>query len=173
MRKIAQLISSLNECIGNVVSGLNVVLVMLVCVDVAVRYLFKQSSAAFYELEWHLFSLIFLLGAGWTLQHDQHVRVDILYANSSPRLQATIDCLGVLILLIPFCLVLLFTSIPYTLVAFQTAEASPDTGGLPYRWIVKSSIAIGAILLLLQGIAMLLEKTLFLMERKEPSEHVG
>ncbi len=173
MRRVSELISSLNESIGKAVSSLNVLLVVLICIDVVARYLFKQSSAAFYELEWHIFSAIFLIGAGWTLRHDQHVRVDILYAKASTRLQAILDIIGVLCLLMPFSLTLIVTALPYTLVAFQTAEASPDTGGLPYRWIIKSSIVIGAGLLMLQGVAMIFEKTLRLIGGKERAENVA
>jgi len=173
MRRVSELISSLNESIGKAVSSLNVVLVVLICIDVVARYAFKQSSAAFYELEWHVFSVIFLIGAGWTLRHDQHVRVDILYAKAPPRLQALLDIIGILVLLMPFSLTLIVTAFPYTLVAFQTAEASPDTGGLPYRWIIKSAIAIGAGLLMLQGVAMLFEKTLRLIGGKERAENVA
>ncbi len=173
MRRVSELISSLNESIGKAVSSLNVLLMVLICIDVVARYLFKQSSAAFYELEWHVFSMIFLIGAGWTLRHDQHVRVDILYAKASPRLQALIDILGILLLLMPFSLTLIVTAFPYAMVAFQTAEASPDTGGLPYRWIIKSAIAIGAGLLMLQGIAMLFEKALLLIGGKEQTKHVA
>jgi TRAP-type mannitol/chloroaromatic compound transport system permease small subunit len=173
MRTISQLISLLNEHVGKAVSGLNVLLVVLICVDVVARYAFKHSSAAFYELEWHLFSLVFLIGAGWTLRHDQHVRVDILYAKANPRLQAMLDIIGVALLLMPFSLTLIVTALPYALVAFQTSEGSPDTGGLPYRWIIKSAIVIGAVLILLQGIAMLLEKALFLISGKERATHVA
>ncbi len=167
---MSQFISSLNEHIGKAVSGLNVLLIVIVCVDVVARYAFKHSSAAFYELEWHIFSMIFLMGAGWTLRHDQHVRVDILYAKANPHLQALLDIIGVVLLLIPFSLTLIVTALPYALVAFQTSEGSPDTGGLPCRWIIKSAIVIGAGLILLQGLAMLFEKTLFLIGRKERSD---
>ncbi len=167
MKTIVHLISGLNERIGKVVSGFNLLLILIVCVDVVVRYLFKQSSAAFYELEWHLFAFLFLVAAGWTLRHERHVRVDIFYAKASPRVQAVIDICGVLVLLLPFSLTLIATGFPYALIAFESGEGSPDTGGLPFRWIVKSSILVGAGLLTLQGVAMLLEKVLFLIEGKE------
>ncbi|MGQ9805460.1 MAG: TRAP transporter small permease subunit [Chlorobiales bacterium] len=173
MKTIAQRISSLNESIGKVVSALNVLLVVMVCGDVIVRYVVKQSSAAFYELEWHIFSVIFLVGAGWTLRHERHVRVDIFYAKANPRLQAVIDIVGTLLLLLPFSLTLIVTGIPYALVAFESGEGSPDTGGLPFRWIVKSAIVVGAGLLTLQGLAMLLDKILFLIEGKERAEDVA
>ncbi len=172
MKTIIRLISSLNEVAGNVASGANVLLVALICVDVTARYFFKQSSAAFYELEWHVFSFIFLIGAGWTLRHDRHVRVDILYSKSTPRVQAALDIIGVLFLLLPFCVAMMVSSLPYALIAFESGEASPDTGGLPYRWIIKSTIAISAGLLTLQGVAMLLEKILVLIEGKERAKDV-
>lgn len=173
MKAIIQMISSLNEGAGKIISTLNVFLVVLICIDVTVRYIFKQSSTAFYELEWHLFSFIFLISAGWALRHEKHVRVDILYSKAGPRVQAIIDMIGVLFLLMPFCLVIILTAFPYTKVAFESMEASPDTGGLPFRWVVKSSIVLGAGLLMLQGVAMLLEKILFLIEGKERAENVA
>ncbi len=167
MRTIVHFISSLNERVGKVISSLNLLLIIIVCIDVVVRYLFKQSSAAFYELEWHLFAFVFLVAAGWTLRHERHVRVDIFYAKASPRVQAVIDIFGVLLLLLPFSLTLIATGFPYALIAFESGEGSPDTGGLPFRWIVKSAIVVGAGLLTLQGVAMLLEKVLVLIEEKE------
>lgn len=173
MRTMVQQISSLNERVGKAVSALNVVLVVMVCGDVVVRYVVKKSSAAFYELEWHVFAFIFLVGAGWTLRHERHVRVDIFYAKASARLQALIDCVGIMFLLLPFSLTLIVTGFPYALVAFESGEGSPDTGGLPFRWIVKSFIVVGAGLLTLQGVAMLLEKMLLLIEGKERAEDVA
>ncbi len=166
MKTYIHLVRRLNEAIGKFAALLNVLLIALVCFDVLVRYVFKQTSAFFYEMEWHLFSAVFLLAAGWTLLNDRHVRVDIFYARSSERNRAIADIIGTLVFLLPFCIVILATAIPYTLNAFTSGEGSPDAGGLPYRWIIKSTIVIGVLLLLLQGIALMMEKLMLIVNKK-------
>lgn len=169
MKAYIRFVSAINDAIGKAAALLNLAIVALVSIDVVVRYFFKQTSAFFYEMEWHLFSLLFLLSAGWTLRHDQHVRVDIFYAKLSDQRKALVNLLGTLIFLLPFCIVIIATGVPYTLNAFVSNEASPDSGGLPFRWIIKSSIVVGTGLLLLQGIGLLLESLSMLRQTKENS----
>lgn len=169
MKVYIRLVSRLNEAVGKFAALLNVLMIALVCIDVLVRYVFKQTSAFFYEMEWHLFSLVFLLAAGWTLLNDRHVRVDILYSRFSERGKAIADIIGTFVFLLPFCVVILVTATPYALNAFLSGEGSPDSGGLPYRWVIKSAIVVGAALLLLQGVALMLEKFI-LLTTKESKE---
>ena len=88
MEKISNFFSQINEWVGRATAWLTGLLMMLVCYNVAARYLFNNSKAWRTELEWHLFALIFLLGAGYALKHDKHVRVDLFYANFSPKRKA-------------------------------------------------------------------------------------
>jgi len=149
IKQIAHFLDKLNELTGRFISWLVLALVLLVSYDVTMRYLFNSGSVALQELEWHLFSVIILLGAAYTFKHDGHVRLDVLYQSRfmSDRKRAWVNLLGDLLLLIPF---------------FH-AEASPDPGGLPFRWLLKAMIPLGFMLLLLQGIADLLKniQTLF------------
>jgi TRAP-type mannitol/chloroaromatic compound transport system permease small subunit len=117
------------------------------------RYLFQQGSVGLQELEWHLFALIFLLGSAYTLKHDGHVRVDILYRSHrlSDKHRAWIDVIGIVLFLMPFCVLILISSWPFAY------NASPDPGGLPYRFILKSAILLGFLLLLIQSIAELIK----------------
>ena len=110
------------------------------------------------ELEWHLFALIFLLGAGFAFKHDKHVRVDLFYANYSPKDKALTNLLGNLILLIPWCIFIIYFSFGYAQTSFLENETSPDPGGLPARYVIKFSITIGFILLLLQAIGDSIEQ---------------
>lgn len=146
-------IDRVNEGIGKLVSWLTLALVLMICVDVLLRYLFSYSSAAFFELEWHFFAAIFLLGAAYTLKHDRHVRVDVFYHNFSEKTKAWVNLLGTIFFLFPFTLVVAYTSWPFVVDAYQMGESSPDAGGLPYRFVIKSAIPLGFGLLLLQGIA--------------------
>ncbi len=118
------------------------------------RYFFNQSSAGIFELEWHLFAFIFLLGSAYTLKHDKHVRVDLFYSRLSERHKAWVNLLGCLLFLMPMCFVIVITSFQFVENSFKFNESSPDPGGLPARFIVKSAIGIGFSLLFLQAISL-------------------
>ncbi len=135
-------------------------LVLLVGYDVTMRYLFQSGSIGIQELQWHLFSIIFLLGAGYTLKHDEHVRLDIVYRSRflSDRLRAWVDVFGTVFILLPFCLLIIYTAWPFVHQAYLSGEISPDPGGLTMRWLIKAMIQLGFALLVLQGIAELIRK---------------
>jgi len=152
LKKLANTIDRLNERIGKGVAWLTTVLVLLVCYEVLLG-VFNQSSNWITELEWHLFSLIFLLGAGYAFKHDRHVRVDLFYTKFSSKDKALTDLIGNLLFLVPWCIVLIYFSFFYAWESFKIQEGSPDPGGLPARYIIKFSIVLGILLLLLQSIA--------------------
>ena len=104
MEKFLRFNDRIQEAAGGISAFLSVLLVLLVSIDVIARYLFNSGSVAAQELEWHIFALIFILTAGYTLKHDEHVKIDVLYSRFSPKKQALVNILGVIFLLIPFCL---------------------------------------------------------------------
>jgi len=110
------------------------------------------SSNAYLELQWYLFSLVFLLGAAYTLERDAHVRVDVFYGRLSARRKALVDLLGTILLLVPFCVFSLWVSIPTVRNSWSVLEGSPDPGGLP-RYPIKTMILVAFALLILQGAA--------------------
>lgn len=156
LEKLATGIDWLNEWIGRFSAWLVVALVLLVCYDVTMRYLFQAGSVALQELEWHLFALIFLLGAAYTLKHDEHVRVDVLYQAKwmTPRHRAMVNLIGCLLLLLPFCVLMIISAVPFVEQSYGWGEASPDPGGLPYRWLLKAMIPLGFVLLVFQGLSL-------------------
>ncbi|MCG6912305.1 TRAP transporter small permease subunit [bacterium BMS3Abin03] len=158
-------IDKLNDKIGSITSWLTALLVLVVSYDVIVRYLVEESSVGLQEFEWHLFSLIFLLSAAYTLKIDDHVRVDVFYTKFSPRKQAWINFLGSILFLIPFCIVVIIASQDFVSLSFRINETSPDAGGLPARFILKAFIPISFFLLLLQGIALVFKSFLKLKEK--------
>ncbi|MCO6478853.1 MAG: TRAP transporter small permease subunit [Phaeodactylibacter sp.] len=168
LQTLSRGIHRLNESVGRSVSWLNTALVILVCFDVITRYLFSDTSAWIMELEWHLFALIFLLGAGYALRHDRHVRVDLFYADFSPRDQALVNLLGAVIFLIPWSALVIYTSYEYALISYRIGETSPDPGGLPARYVIKFAITAGGLLLLLQGVASLIDSAMILGGYREP-----
>lgn len=136
---------------GRLASWFTSLLVLLICVDVFMRYSLNISHVWVTELEAHMFSLIFLLGAAYTLHKDAHVRVDLFYANFTERKKAMINLVGVLLFLIPWCLVVIRASARYAHNSFKIRETSPDPGGLPALWIVKYMIVLAFILLILEA----------------------
>jgi TRAP-type mannitol/chloroaromatic compound transport system permease small subunit len=161
-KRICEIIDFVNEWVGRGVAWTTLGLVLVVFTDVVMRYLFNTSFVFTQELEWHVFSFIFLLGAGYTLLHDGHVRVDILYQALGPKGQAWVNLIGVLFFLIPGCLLVIDTSWAFMMTSVKVWEGSPDPGGIPLRFIVKGFIPAGFSLLLLQGISMGIKSVLVL-----------
>jgi TRAP-type mannitol/chloroaromatic compound transport system permease small subunit len=132
-----------------------VVLALLIVYEATNRYLFDASSVTISEIQWHIFDIIFLLGLSYTMQQDKHVRVDLFYDSYSPKTKAIVDIVGTIFLIIPFILIVIYTS--YTLVemSYLQDEISSDPGGLSYRYLIKGMIIVGFVLLLLQAISNL------------------
>jgi len=154
--RIPRFIDALNERVGTFAGWLTSLLVVVVCYDVFTRYVLKKSSIAVQELEWHLFAVIFLLGAAYTLKQDRHVRVDVLYTRFSPRIKAHVNFWGSIIFLIPFAVLIVLTTRDFVANSFIVGETSPDPGGLPARYLLKACIPLGFFLVLLQGISLML-----------------
>jgi TRAP-type mannitol/chloroaromatic compound transport system permease small subunit len=149
----AKAVDRFNELVGHGVAWMVVVMTLIVIYDVSMRFLFQMGSVMLQELEWHLFGLVFLLGAAYTMQQEGHVRVEVIYQKLSARQQTIINIAGNLFFLAPLCVVVIWSSWPFVANSFTYAETSPDPGGLPYRWLIKSAIPAGFLLLLLQAVA--------------------
>ena len=165
--KISNSIDMLSEKLGQAIAWLVLVMVLLVSYDVTMRYFFHSGSIALQELEWHLFSIIILFGAGYTLKHDDHVRLDLLYKSKymNDLRRAWVNLIGTLIILIPFCLLIIICSWPFVHQSFVHAEVSPDPGGLAYRWIIKTAIPLGFTFLLIQGVGNFLKNLTVILNK--------
>lgn len=191
--RIASGIDWLNERLGRWVSWLTLLMVLVAAYNAIARYLPKSiaylaeksdagpvqwlnqlvgqrnlTSNALLEAQWYLFSAVFLLAAAYTLKHNAHVRVDVLYDRLSPRARRWIDLGGTFLFLIPFSILLLVTSLRPLHASWAIKEMSPDPGGLP-RYPIKTLIPVAALLLLLQGIAEAI-KLIHAMRQPEPVE---
>jgi TRAP-type mannitol/chloroaromatic compound transport system permease small subunit len=169
LSNIAKWIDTLNDWVGRGVAWVTLGLVLVIFVDVVMRYMFRTSFVFTQELEWHLFAFIFLIGAGYTLLHDGHVRVDILYQRLSTKGKAWVNLIGVLLFLFPGCLMIIITSFKFVYNSWSIMEGSPDPGGIPFRFIVKGTIPVGFCLLLLQGTSLGIHSLLQILgiEKKE------
>jgi TRAP-type mannitol/chloroaromatic compound transport system permease small subunit len=150
-------VDALNEKIGRLVAVLVLLMVLLGAFNALARYLsrfteMQLASNAYIEGQWYLFSLVFLLGAAYTLKRDQHVRVDVFYGRLSERGKAWIDLGGTLFFLLPFCAFALWASWPTVESSWVVREVSPDPGGLP-RYPIKAMILACFALLFLQGVS--------------------
>lgn len=167
LQTISNTIGSINEFVGRSVAWLTTLLVLIICLDVTLRYIFSNTKAWILELEWHLFALIFLLGAGYAFKHDRHVRVDLFYANFSERDKAWINLIGGVVFLVPWCLLIMYVSYGYAYESWLIGEGSPDPGGLPARYVVKFAITAGVFFLFLQAVASIIDSILTLTKGEE------
>ncbi|MDA8125019.1 MAG: TRAP transporter small permease subunit [Deltaproteobacteria bacterium] len=159
--KVSGLIDALNERVGRIIKWLILAAVLLGAGNAIVRKTLHMGSSAFTEMQWYLFSAVFLLGAGYAFLKNVHVRIDVVSGRLSARGRSWVDILGILIFLIPFCGMLIDMSWPLALKAWQSGEMSQNAGGL-IRWPVYLLLPIGIALLLLQSLSELIKRIAFL-----------
>ena len=142
------------DWVGRAANWLALGIVLLVATNVILRYLASMGSVWAQELEWHLLAALILLGMSFALKYSEPIRVDIFYGRYSPRTRRYVDALGLGLLLI-ICLLFFYLSLHYVEQSFVIDEGSPDPGGVPNRWLVKSLIPAGFALLAIQTLAAL------------------
>jgi TRAP-type mannitol/chloroaromatic compound transport system permease small subunit len=154
---LSRTIDKLSLWIGKAASWLILAAVVVSSVNAIIRKLFDVSSNAWLELQWVLFSAVFMLCAAWTLLANEHVRIDILSSFFPRRLRNCVEILGHAVFLLPLCVIMLVTSLPFFLNSARINEQSASAGGLP-QWPAKSLIFIGFALLFAQGISELIKR---------------
>ncbi|MGN6308139.1 MAG: TRAP transporter small permease subunit [Xanthobacteraceae bacterium] len=155
--KLSQGIDAINSWIGRHLSWLILVAVLISSANATVRKLLDESSNAWLELQWVLFGIVFLLCAPWTLLNNEHIRIDIVNSFWPKKVRDTIDVIGHTFFLIPLCIVMILTSVPFFIRSWEINEQSGNAGGLP-QWPAKSLLMIGFTLLLFQGISELIKR---------------
>lgn len=160
--RLAAGIDRFSERVGVFVYWLTLLMTVLGAYNAIARYAdrfsgMRLSSNMYIELQWYLYSIVFLLGAAYTLKRDSHVRVDVFYGRLSRRGKAWIDLVGTLVFLFPFCVLMLIVSWPAVVNSWAVMEMSPDPGGLP-RYPIKSIIPLAFVLLMLQGASQLVKQ---------------
>lgn len=158
--RLADAIDRFQDRVGHVLYWLTLLMVVIGGYNAIVRYLDKYtgmslSSNTYLELQWYLFAILFLIGAAYTLKHDAHVRVDILYTRLGTKGKAWINLLGTVLFLFPFCILMLWVSWPAVMNSWEVMEMSPDPGGLP-RYPIKTVIPIAFFLVMVQGVSMII-----------------
>jgi TRAP-type mannitol/chloroaromatic compound transport system permease small subunit len=148
--------------VAAVINWIWVVLVLLIVLNVALRYVFGTNIIALEEMQWHLYAIGFMLGLGFALQQDGHVRVDVLAERFAPRRRAWIEFLGLSLIVLPLVVIILWQAWPFVTRAYTLNEVSAAPGGLPYRWAIKSVILIAFAYLGLAAVSRLLRVASFL-----------
>jgi TRAP-type mannitol/chloroaromatic compound transport system permease small subunit len=161
---ISRLIDGINAVVHKSVMWLVLVAILVSAGNAVTRKLFNLSSNAFLELQWYLFSAVFLLAAGYTLQKGEHVKIDLLYGRLRRTTQIWIEILGTLLFLFPFCFITIVIVWPIVVDKFASGETSANAGGL-VMWPVWALIPAGFILLGLQGVSELIKRIAFLAGR--------
>ncbi|HSS70032.1 MAG TPA: TRAP transporter small permease subunit [Casimicrobiaceae bacterium] len=158
---LSRLIDRVSDRVGHTVYWLVLVTVLVSAANAVVRKAFNVSSNAFLEIQWYLFSAIFLFLAGYTLLRNEHVRIDVLAGRFSKRTQTWIDIIGTLFFLLPMAILFAWLSWPVFVDTYQHHEISTNAGGL-IIWPARLLVPIGFALLILQGISELIKRIAFL-----------
>ncbi|PKO32301.1 MAG: sugar transporter [Betaproteobacteria bacterium HGW-Betaproteobacteria-7] len=164
--KLSQLIDWLNERVGKGAFWLVLIMTVISAGNASYRFIFNDSSNGLLEIQWYLFSGVFLLCAAYTLQKNEHVRIDVISSRFSARGLAVIDIIGTIFFLLPMVVTVLWLSLPLVAESYRINEYSANAGGL-IRWPVKILLPIGFTLLALQGISELIKRIAFLAGRIE------
>ena len=154
---ISRFIDGLNNRVGHLAYWLTLIAVLVSSGNATVRYLFDTSSNAWLELQWYLFSAVFLLCGGYALLHSAHVRIDVIYSRWSRRTQLYIDVFGIMFFLLPMAILILYLSWPVFMNAFMNKEVSSNAGGL-IVWPARLLLPVGFFLLVIQGISELIKR---------------
>lgn len=154
---VARAIDNFNRTIGKYVAWLIFAAVLVSAVNATVRKLLDMSSNSWLELQWVLFSAVFLLCAPWTLLDNEHIRIDIVNNLMPTWLRSTIDLVGHIFFLIPLTIIMVLTGTPFFIKSFEINEQSMNAGGLP-QWPGKALIAIGFALLFIQAISEIIKR---------------
>jgi len=160
-------INAVNEWIGKTISWLTLFMVLATFLIVVFRYVFDMGWIAMQESVSYMHAIVFMLGTAYTLKHNAHVRVDIIYQRCSAKTQAWIDCIGTVLLLMPVTGFIIWSSWEYVADSWSIQEGSRNSGGLPGVYLLKTSILLMAALLILQSISLFLQNLLIALGLNE------
>lgn len=158
---VSRFIDTVNERVGRTVYWLVLVTVLVSAANATSRYALDRASNAWLELQWYLFAAVFLLCSGYTLLHNEHIRIDVIAGRLSRRTQVWIDIFGTLLFLLPMATYIVWLSWPILMNAWNSNEVSASAGGL-IRWPARALVPAGFFLLALQGVSELIKRVAFL-----------
>ena len=153
----SRVVDRTNEAIGKAATWLILVVVVISAGNAVVRYAFDWSSNGLLEIQWYLFSAVFLLCAAYVLNRNEHIRIDVIAGRMSPRAQNWIDVFGIIVFMMPMVIITTYLSWPVFTLAWHSGELSANPGGL-VRWPIKIVVPAGMVLLALQGVSEVIKR---------------
>jgi TRAP-type mannitol/chloroaromatic compound transport system permease small subunit len=158
---LSRLIDTISTVVGKLTMWLILATTLISAGNALVRKIFNQSSNGLLEIQWYLFAAVFLLGAGYGFLKNSHVRIDFISSKLSDRGRNWVDVIGILVVLIPFCVISIALGWPFFIQAYTSGEISTNAGGL-IRWPVYGLIPLGFALLMMQAVSELIKRIAFL-----------
>jgi TRAP-type mannitol/chloroaromatic compound transport system permease small subunit len=168
--RLEKVFDRFSDLMGWIAGVLNLLMLINVFYDAIMRYFFSSGSIALQEMEWHLFSIVFLFGVAYGLKEEGHVRVDVLYEQFTPRWKAIVNIGGTLLLLLPLSILVIEGSVWYVHEAYSSGEVSGDPGGLPYRWLIKLVIPASFLVLVVSATGYVIRNVNILRGVAEPPQ---
>ena len=168
--RLEKVFDRFSDVMGWIAGALNLLMLVNVFYDAIMRYFFSTGSIAMQEMEWHLFSSVFLFGIAYGLKEEGHVRVDVLYDRFSPRWKAIVNIGGTVLFLLPLSVLIIEGSVWYVHEAYSSGEVSGDPGGLPHRWLIKLVIPASFVFLVVSATGYILRNVRILRGEVEPPD---
>ena len=153
---LAELVEKIVFRIGRIFSWALVLLLLAIIVNVVLRYVFSRDMIALTELQWHFYAVVVMISIAYAQKENAHVRVDLIHRHFSPGIKRIVEIFSLIILLVPLMVIVFLDGLEFAQEAFRLGEKSPAPGGLPWRWIIKAFIPIGAALLIINSTARII-----------------
>ena len=170
---VVELLNGFVRRIAETTAWFNVALILVIVVQVVMRYGFNKGLVPLEELMWHLYAVAFMFGMAYSVTNDSHIRVDIVHMALPRRAQHVFEILGILFLLMPFLWILFDHSLSWVIESYRVNESSQNPTGLPYRWLIKGVVPTTMVLIFIAALARLIQEVLLLLHHgKEPDGDV-
>ena len=155
--KICHFLNGIIKRFGECLAWLNVLLILIIIIQVVLRYAFNNGLVYLEELQWHLYGTLIMFGIGYGITTDSHIRLDIIHRKMSTKVKGIVEILGILFLLFPLVFVLFIHGIDFVESSYRVAEASDSPLGLPHRWIIKSVIPLSMLYVAIAALSRLIQ----------------
>ena len=152
--------------LGNAISWLNVVLVLVILAQVVLRYVFGLGQIFLEEAQWHLYAILVMFGIAYGVVDNAHIRMDLIYSNRSAKTKEWIELFGQVFFVMPFALILFIKGVDLVESAWRVNEGSPSPGGLPWRWAIKAVLPAAMLMYLLASISRSIRSIIYIFSRK-------
>jgi TRAP-type mannitol/chloroaromatic compound transport system permease small subunit len=164
-QRVNRFIDSIITVTGRWVCWLNVILILVILLQVVLRYGFGQGQVFLEEIQWYLYAIVVMFGISYGVVTDAHIRMDLVYGNLSPRAQEWIEVFGQLLFVLPFALILFIKGVDFVESSWRVNEGSPSPGGLPWRWAIKAALPASMLLYMLASFSRIIKGILTLAKR--------